>query len=93
VVWLPYLAERIGNIHIGSFAPPSKPDLYFGVLLVLIIFFAPSGAMGLIMRGVGSYRTRRAAVRGEAAPIAPPTVLEEEVPIEPGGGEPSEISN
>jgi len=93
VVWLPYLSERIGNIHIGSFALPSKPDLFFGILLVLIIFFAPSGGMGLIMRGVGLYRARRAAARGEAAPIAAPTVLEEEMPVEPVGGEPSEISN
>jgi branched-chain amino acid transport system permease protein len=89
VVWLPYLSERLSNIHIGNFQVPSKPDLFFGVLLVVIIFFAPSGAMGLIMRGIGLYRVRRAAARGEAVLIAPPTVMEEE----PVGGEPTEISN
>jgi branched-chain amino acid transport system permease protein len=89
VVWLPYFAERMGSLHIGNYQLPSKPDVFFGILLLIIIYFAPSGAMGLIMRGIGSYRARRAAARGEAAPIAPPTVLEEE----PVGGEPSEISN
>jgi branched-chain amino acid transport system permease protein len=93
VVWLPYFSERIGNLHIGSFQLPSKPDLYFGILLVIIIFFAPAGAMGVIMRGIGLYRARRAAARGEAAPIVAPNVLEEEHPVEPVGGEPSEISN
>jgi branched-chain amino acid transport system permease protein len=89
VVWLPYLSERVSSIHVGSLLLPAKPDLYFGILLVVVIFFAPSGAMGLIMRGIGLYRARRAAARGEAAPIALPTVLEEE----PLGEEPSEISN
>ena len=89
VLWLPYLSERVSSIHPGSFLLPAKPDLYFGILLVVVIFFAPSGAMGLIMRGIGLYRARRAAARGEAVPIAPPTVLEEE----PVGEEPSEISN
>jgi len=89
VVWLPYFSERMGSIHIGNYQLPSKPDVFFGILLVIIIFFAPAGAMGLIMRGIGSYRARRAAARGEAIPIATPTVLEEE----PVGGEPSEINN
>jgi branched-chain amino acid transport system permease protein len=89
VVWLPDLSDRVSRIYIGNFQVPAKPDVYFGVLLLLIIFFAPSGAMGLIMRGIGLYRARRAAARGEAAPIATPTVLEEE----PVGEEPSEISN
>jgi branched-chain amino acid transport system permease protein len=93
VVWLPYFSERIGNLHIGTFQLPSKPDLFFGILLVVIIFFAPAGAMGVIMRGIGVYRARRAAARGEAMPIVAPNVLEEEKPIEAVGGEPSEISN
>ena len=54
--------------------------------------------MGLIMRGIGWYRARRAAARGEAVPVVmtagvleeePANVLEEEAL----GGEPSEISN
>jgi branched-chain amino acid transport system permease protein len=89
VVWLPDLSDRVSRIYIGNFQVPAKPDVYFGILLLLIIFFAPSGAMGVIMRGIGLYRARRAAARGEAAPIATPTVLEEE----PVGEEPSEISN
>lgn len=93
VVWLPYLAERIGNLHLGAVQLPSKPDLFFGILLVLIIFFAPSGAMGLLMRGVATYRSRRAAARGQEAPITLPSVFEEEVPVPPPGGDPSEISD
>jgi branched-chain amino acid transport system permease protein len=93
VVWLPYLSERMGRIHLGSFQLPSKPDVFFGILLVIIIFFAPAGGMGLIMRGVRAYRARRAAARGEAAPIVAPNVLEEAAPVEPAGGEPTEISN
>ena len=90
IIWLPYLAQRVSTIHMGSFQLPSKPDIFFGILLVLIIFFAPSGTMGLIMRGVGTYRARRAAARGEA-PISMPAVglLEEEST----GGEPTEIKN
>jgi hypothetical protein len=79
----------MSSIHIGNFQVPPKPDVFFGILLLIIIFFAPSGAMGVIMRGIGLYRARRAAARGEAPPIATPTVLEEE----PVGEEPSEISN
>ena len=90
VVWVPNLAERMGNLHIGLFHMPSKPDIFFGILLLAIIFFAPSGAMGLIMRGVGIYRARRAAARGEKLVIAPVAgALEEATARE----EPSEIEN
>ena len=46
--------------------------------------------MGLIMRGVGVYRTRRAAARGEKLVLAPVAGALEE---ESTGGEPSEIKN
>ncbi len=90
VIWVPYFSDRLGNIHIGLFHLPSKPDIFFGILLLAIIFFAPSGAMGLIMRGVGVYRTRRAAARGEKLVLAPVAGALEE---ESTGGEPSEIKN
>jgi branched-chain amino acid transport system permease protein len=90
VIWLPYFSERVSSVHIGTFQLPSKPDVFFGILLVLIIFFAPSGAMGLIMRAIGWYRAQRAAARGERIVAAPTATVLEEEPI---GGEPSEISN
>jgi branched-chain amino acid transport system permease protein len=90
VIWLPYFSERVSSVHIGTFQLPSKPDVFFGILLVLIIFFAPSGAMGLIMRAIGWYRAKRAAARGERIVAAPTATVLEEEPI---GGEPSEISN
>jgi branched-chain amino acid transport system permease protein len=96
IVWLPYLSELVSRQHIGNFQLPSKPDVFYGILLLLIIFFAPAGAMGLIMRGVGWYRVRRAASRGEALAVAPVAGVLEEEPLvdeEPIGGEPSEISN
>ena len=98
LVWLPQYAEKLGTLHIGSFQLPSKPDVFLGLMLLVIIYAAPSGAMGLIMRGIGWYRARRAAARGEAVPVVmtagvleeePANVLEEEAL----GGEPSEISN
>ena len=91
IVWIPQLAEKLSAIHIGSFQMPSKPDVFYGILLILIIFFMPSGAVGLIMRGVGRYRSIRVSSRGEAATVVPVAgVLEEEVLAE---GEPGEISN
>ena len=79
VVFLPYFSEKISNIHVGGIALPSKPDIFYGILLLLIVFFAPAGVMGLIMRGFTLYRVRRAAARGATvAPIAVPGVLEEQ---------------
>lgn len=63
VVWLPYLAEKISEVQIGSFAFPSKPDVFFGAALILILFFAPNGAAGLLMRGWLGYLGWRAAAR------------------------------
>jgi branched-chain amino acid transport system permease protein len=91
IIWVPYFAEKLSALHIGLFQMPSKPDVFFGILLLLIIFFAPSGAVGLIMRGIGNYRRWRASARGEtfvAAPVAAGTLEEE-----PIGGESSKISN
>ena len=89
-VWLPYWSEQVSKLHVGTFQLPSKPDVFYGVLLVVIIFFAPSGFMGVIMRGIGVYRARRAAARGEKIVIAPTAGVLEEESI---GEEPSEISN
>ena len=50
VVWLPYLAEKAIN---------SKPDLGFGVLLIVVVFLAPNGIAGLFRRGLLVLRGRR----------------------------------
>ncbi len=75
VVFLPYYSEKIATIQFSSFSLPAKPDIFNGILLLLILFFAPSGVMGLIMRGFALYNGRRTAVRSRAAPAEP--VLEE----------------
>jgi len=70
VVWLPYLAERAGGIHLGSLVIPQKPDIGFGVLLILIVFFASNGVAGLLERGVRRYRVWRRVTRGVPAAAA-----------------------
>jgi branched-chain amino acid transport system permease protein len=44
VVWLPQFAEK---------ALGAKPDVAFGILLILVVLLAPDGAAGLITRLVG----------------------------------------
>jgi len=69
VVWLPYLAEKVSEIQLGSFALPSKPDIFFGAGLILILFFAPNGVAGLLMVGWQRYLRWRTAAR---APVPEP---------------------
>jgi branched-chain amino acid transport system permease protein len=59
VVWLPYLAERASGLHLGPVSFGGKPDIGFGVLLLLLMFFAPAGLGGLIGRGIRRYRVVR----------------------------------
>ena len=44
VIWLPQVAEK---------AFGAKPDIAFGILLILVVLLAPDGAAGLITRLVG----------------------------------------
>jgi branched-chain amino acid transport system permease protein len=69
VVWLPYYAEQAGHFRIGGFVL-QKPDVFYGVFLILIVLFAPSGLAGLFQRAMRWYRSRRGAEREglEAAP-------------------------
>ena len=60
VVWLPYFAEK---------AFQAKPDIGFGILLIVVVFLAPNGLAGLIHRLLLRFR------RGEDVG-APPDVLE-----------------
>ena len=52
VVWLPYVAEK-------SFG--AKPDIGFGVLLIIVVFLAPNGLAGLIHRLLIRLRSGRDA--------------------------------
>lgn len=70
VVWLPYLAEKISNVHLGPVVFGGKPDIGFGVLLVLVLFFAPSGIAGLVQRAAQRYRAVR--LRRSPPASAPP---------------------
>jgi branched-chain amino acid transport system permease protein len=63
VVWLPYYAEKASGIQIGAFAFPGKPDIFFGAGLILILFFAPNGLAGLVMRAWQRYLSWRATAR------------------------------
>jgi len=71
MVWLPYFAEKASGLQIGVFSFPGKPDIIFGALLILILFFAPNGAAGLLRRGGLWYLSLRGAARLPAAePVA-----------------------
>ena len=52
VVWVPYLAERAAGVHIGPVSFGGKPDIIFGLALVVILLFASSGIAGLVQRSV-----------------------------------------
>lgn len=67
VVWLPYYAEKASGIEIGTFQFGGKPDIVWGALLILILFFAPNGLTGLLMRGWRRYLSWRTSAR---APLA-----------------------
>ena len=74
VIWLPNFAEGVARIHIGSLTL-EKPDVFYGALLLVIVFFAPGGVASLINRALAWYRSRRRAVTGEIE--VAPAVLEE----------------
>ena len=63
VVWLPYYAEKASGLHIGALSFAGKPDIFYGALLIVILFFAPNGAAGLLQRAWRWYLHRRTAVR------------------------------
>src|SRR5438128_2013757 len=63
VVWLPYYAEKASGLHIGALSFAGKPDIFYGALLIVILFFALDGAAGLLPRAWRCYLHRRTAVR------------------------------
>ena len=69
VVWLPYFAEKASGVHLGPVSFGGKPDIGFGVLLLLVVFFAPNGLAGLV--DLGRHRYRAARRRFEEQPAAP----------------------
>lgn len=63
VVWLPYFAEKASNVQIGPISFPGRPDIFYGAALILILFFAPNGVTGLLLRGWRRYLSWRTAAR------------------------------
>ncbi len=68
VIWLPNFAQA---------AFKAKPDISYGVVLILLMFLMPQGIMGGVYRALGVYRRRR----GQAAPMLEGPQLEEEAPL------------
>jgi branched-chain amino acid transport system permease protein len=65
VVWLPYYAEKASGLQIGPISFGGKPDIFYGALLILVLFFAPNGVAGLVLRGWRWYLSRRTALRSQ----------------------------
>jgi branched-chain amino acid transport system permease protein len=63
VVWLPYYAEKASEIQIGTYVFPGRPDIIYGIFLILVLFFAPNGAAGLLQRGWRRYLSWRTTAR------------------------------
>jgi len=80
VVWLPYFAEKASGVQIGAFSFAGKPDIFYGALLILILFFAPNGAAGFLRRGWLWYLSLRGAARLPAAEPVPEREPTEIVP-------------
>jgi branched-chain amino acid transport system permease protein len=59
LVWLPYLAEKTSGLRLGPLTVPGKPDVLYGIGLILIVFLAPSGVAGLLQRVAVALRRRR----------------------------------
>jgi branched-chain amino acid transport system permease protein len=66
VVWLPYLAERAAGLHLGPLSFGGKPDIGFGILLLVLMYFAPAGLAGLAGRAWRRYRRLRRGSGGQA---------------------------
>jgi branched-chain amino acid transport system permease protein len=87
VVWLPYLAERGAGLHLGPLSFGGKPDIGFGILLLVLMFFAPAGLAGLIGRGWRRYQAVRRRFGGdtgrESEAVEPEPVASAERHVEP----------
>ena len=69
VVWLPYFAEKASGLQLAGLSFAGKPDIFYGALLILILFFAPNGAAGFLQRTWHWYLNLRGAAR---LPVAEP---------------------
>ena len=70
VVWLPYFSEQLADVKLGGLSL-TRPDVFYGAVLILIVLFAPSGLAGYVGRALRWYRS----LRGAAEPAV------EEVPV------------
>ena len=74
IVWLPNYAQKVFD----------KPDIVYGVVLILVMFLMPQGIIGGVYRLIGLYRRLLAAPPPEVEPEpvagrAAPSVAEREV--------------
>jgi hypothetical protein len=87
VVWLPYLAERAAGLHLGPLSFGGKPDIGFGILLLVLMYFAPAGLAGLAGRAWRRYRRLRRGsggpADGESEMVEPEPVATAERQVEP----------
>ena len=87
VVWLPYLAERAAGLHLGPLSFGGKPDIGFGILLLVLMYFAPAGLAGLAARAWRRYRRLRRGsggqADGESEMVEPEPVATAERQVEP----------
>jgi branched-chain amino acid transport system permease protein len=75
VVWIPYFAEKASGLQIAGLPFGGKPDIFFGALLILILFFAPNGAAGFLRRVWHWYLTFRGATRQRLAEREPTEIV------------------
>jgi branched-chain amino acid transport system permease protein len=85
VIWLTYFAEKGSGLKLGPVSFGGKPDIVFGILLILLILFAPSGLAGLRLRVWIAYRRLRSRSKGE--PLAADELVEPPVLITAGEGQ------
>jgi branched-chain amino acid transport system permease protein len=88
VIWLYYFAEKGAGLKLGPISFGGKPDIVFGILLILLVFFAPAGLAGLRQRVWIAYRRLRGKSRGE--PVAADLLVEQPVLVTAGEGPPTE---
>jgi branched-chain amino acid transport system permease protein len=77
LVWLPYLAEKTSGLRLGPLTVPGKPDVLYGIGLILIVFLAPAGVAGLLQRLAAALR-RRLPSRSSDLPVSATSPLEHE---------------
>jgi branched-chain amino acid transport system permease protein len=79
VIWLPIVAQALFRNNPSL----NKPDIPYGVILILLMFVLPQGIAGGVRQLVARYRRRSTGAEeqeeADLGPAAPPHVVEREV--------------